>query len=193
MQQSWTGGGVPACSQRDRWPSGRLYGWARLLPAGIAAAARHISPGKQPNISEKCSTAISGKVVIIHYQICNEYTTCSALYCASTSLSSEMPLCFTASARLIHSCSWPRRISSVFVALKTLSLWRLCRLCLLCSSAFSVLSSVSLCSVLGLSSEAKNIVSGNRSWAGLLTLVRVEGNGIHGIGWRSNIVSTKHQ
>lgn len=34
-----------------------------------------------------------------------EYATCSALYCASTSLSSEMPLRFTASARLMQSCS----------------------------------------------------------------------------------------
>lgn len=43
-QLSWTGGGVSGCLHQDCWKSERLYGWARLLIAGTAAATRHISP-----------------------------------------------------------------------------------------------------------------------------------------------------
>lgn len=118
----------------------------------------------------------SSAIIFLKLKVsCCEYTTCSALYCASTSLSKEMPLCFTASARLIHICSWPRRISSGFVALKTPSLLHLCRLHLFCSSSLSAFSSTSLCPRLGFSSEAKNTVSGNSSWSGILTLLEVNG------------------
>lgn len=70
----------------------------------------------------------------------------------------------------MHSCSWPRRSSSGFVALNMLSLLHLWRLHLLWVSSFSGLSSASLCPTLGFSSEIKNTVSGNSSWSGLLTL-----------------------
>lgn len=53
-QQSWTGGGGFGCLHWDCWKSARLYGWARLLLAGIVAEARHILPTQHTCILGNC-------------------------------------------------------------------------------------------------------------------------------------------
>lgn len=154
--------------------------------AGESAAGRDARSGAVSGLDGFVTVLVGGllaalqQLIILHLRdiilikrksqncvrISPEYATCSALYCASTSLSSEMPLRFTASARRMQSCSWPRRISS---ALKKLSLLHRCRLCRVGSSSFSTASPRA-----ELSSEMKNTVSGTSMCCGLLTLVEAE-------------------